>query len=62
MKIVLLTVIILAAAVIMLGVKVFFVKGGKFPSGHAHSSPALRARDVTCAASDRRNDTNSHKI
>lgn len=28
--------ILVAAAIVMLGVKVLFVKGGKFPSGHAH--------------------------
>lgn len=49
----LLTIFILALAVVLLGVKVFFVKGGKFPSMHAHSSPELRRRGVGCATSDR---------
>lgn len=29
-------IVLVAAAIVMLGVKVLFVKGGKFPSGHAH--------------------------
>jgi multisubunit Na+/H+ antiporter MnhC subunit len=37
MKIVLLTTIIIALSILLLGVKVFFVKGGKFPSAHAHN-------------------------
>lgn len=56
MKIVILTLvaaaIIVGLAVVMLGVKVFFVKGGKFPSGHAHDSPALRSRGIGCAHRD----------
>lgn len=34
--------------VLLLGVKVFFVKGGRFPSGHAHDSEALRRKGVGC--------------
>ncbi|MCM1093688.1 MAG: hypothetical protein NC216_04500 [Bacteroides sp.] len=36
MKIVFLTIILLAVAVLMIGVKIFFVKGGTFKIGHAH--------------------------
>lgn len=46
MKVVFLTVLILAVCVLLLGVKVFFVRGGKFPSGHAHDIPQLRRRTV----------------
>lgn len=31
-----LALILIAAAIVLLGVKVLFVKGGKFPSGHPH--------------------------
>lgn len=50
MKIVLLSIILIGLAIVMLGVKVFFVKGGRFPSGHVHSSPELRRRGITCAS------------
>lgn len=50
MKVFLLSILILALCVLLLGVKVFFVRGGKFPSGHVHSSPELRRRGIGCAS------------
>ena len=44
MKLALVTIILLGVAVILLGVKVLFVKGGKFPSGHVHDLPALKRK------------------
>lgn len=38
MKTLLFTIILLVFALIMLGVKVLFVKGGRFPSHHGHHS------------------------
>ena len=35
-------------AVVMLGVRVFFVKGGKFPSSHVGDNPALREKGIKC--------------
>ncbi|MBD5193145.1 MAG: hypothetical protein HDS08_03780 [Bacteroides sp.] len=49
MKLILLTVLMVAIAVILLGIKVLFVKGGKFPSGHAHDIPQLRDKGIGCA-------------
>ncbi|MDE5785258.1 MAG: hypothetical protein K2H98_01875 [Duncaniella sp.] len=45
-----LAILFLAVAVVLLGVKVFFKKGGRFPSGHAHDIPALRDKGITCAS------------
>ena len=33
----------------LLGVKVLFVKNGKFPSGHIHDNPAMRKHNIECA-------------
>lgn len=44
------TVVLLAVAVLLLGVKIFFVKVGKFPSGHVHDNPHLRKRGIGCAS------------
>lgn len=44
MKTLFLTIILIAAAFVLLGIKVLFVKNGKFPSGHAHDLPALKER------------------
>lgn len=55
MKIVILTIILLAFAIVLLGVKVFFIKGGNFPSGHVHDIKALQDKNVHCASNQREN-------
>ena len=55
-KILILSVILVALAVLLLGVKVLFVKGGKFPSGHVHDIPALRRHNISCAAHESRKE------
>ena len=39
-----LTLVIVAVAVVLLGVKIFFVKGGRFPNTHIHDNPEMRKR------------------
>lgn len=51
---VLITVLIVAICIVLLGVKVFFVKGGKFPSGHVSGNKAMRERGIGCAQSQDR--------
>lgn len=46
MKLLLITIALVAVAVVLLGVKVLFVKGGKFPSGHAHDLPQLKRKII----------------
>lgn len=36
----------------LLGVRIFFVKGGKFPDTHIHSNKAMREHNITCASSE----------
>ena len=50
MKLLLITICLLLAAVVLMGVKVLFVKGGKFPSGHVHDNVALRRKGISCAS------------
>ena len=45
MKLLLITIALVALAVVLLGVKVLFVKGGKFPSGQAHDLPQLKKKN-----------------
>lgn len=52
MKTIILAVLLLLVAVILLGVKVLFIKGATFPSGHAGHSAALRKRGIGCASAD----------
>ncbi|MFA4052791.1 MULTISPECIES: hypothetical protein [Duncaniella] len=46
---VILAVVLIGIAIVALGIKVLFVKGGRFPSGHAHDLPELRRRGIGCA-------------
>ncbi len=50
MRIMVLTFILLLIAVLLLGVRVLFVKGGRFPSTHIKDSAALRQKGIGCAA------------
>ena len=45
-----LAILLVAIAVVLLGVKVFFKKDGRFPSGHVHALPELRDKGITCAS------------
>ena len=51
---VLITLLIVAICVLLLGVKVFFVKGGRFPNGHVSSNKALRKKGIGCVQSQDR--------
>ncbi len=53
METVIIAILLVALAVLMLGVRVLFVKGGRFPSGHAASNPELRRRGIGCGHDDR---------
>ena len=48
MKILLLTLVIVGLAVLLLGVRIFFVKGGRFPSTHIDDNDEMRKRGITC--------------
>ena len=48
MATILLSVGVIALCIVLLGVKVFFVKGGKFPSMHIHDNPAIREKHISC--------------
>ncbi len=51
---VLITLLIVAICVLLLGVKVFFVKGGRFPNGHVSGNKALRKKGIECVQSQDR--------
>ncbi len=48
MKLLILAIIAVGICVLLLGVRVFFVKGGRFPSSHVHDIAALREKNITC--------------
>lgn len=53
-KTILLGIAILFIAVLLMGVKVFFTKSGKFPNTHVSGNKAMRERNISCATSQDR--------
>ena len=51
---ILITLLIVAICVLLLGVKVFFVKGVRFPIGHVSGNKALRKKGIGCVQSQDR--------
>lgn len=47
-KLLLLTLLIVAIAVVLLSVKVILLKNGKFSSQHIHDNPGLRKQGIHC--------------
>lgn len=43
---------IVALCIILLGVRIFFVKDGKFPNLHIEGNKALGERGIKCASKD----------
>jgi hypothetical protein len=48
---ILLTMAIVALAFILLGIKVIFVKSGKFPNTHIGANKEMKKRGISCALS-----------
>ncbi|HML71807.1 hypothetical protein ACOMSG_01820 [Macellibacteroides fermentans] len=46
----LLTVLILVICAMLLGIKIIFVKGGKFPNTHIEGNPALGKKGIHCSS------------
>lgn len=51
---ILITLLIVAVSLLLLGVKVFFTKGGTFPNSHVSGNKALRAKGIGCVQSQDR--------
>ncbi len=47
------TLILVVIAVLLLGIRVFFVKGGKFPNTHVEGNKALHRKGIHCASDER---------
>jgi len=48
------SVLIVAICLVLLGVKILFIKGGKFPNTHISGSKAMREKGITCVQSQDR--------
>ncbi|EGJ71508.1 hypothetical protein Bcop_1309 [Bacteroides coprosuis DSM 18011] len=51
---ILISIAILAISLLLLGIKMLFVKGGKFPNTHVSGNPKMRECGVGCAQSQDR--------
>ncbi|MCD7710276.1 MAG: hypothetical protein LUI04_02850 [Porphyromonadaceae bacterium] len=60
--VILLSLIIVAISVLLMGVKIFFVRGGRFPETHIGNNPQLKKRGITCALSTDFADRHSQHI
>ncbi|MBP7965727.1 MAG: hypothetical protein KAZ12_03700 [Paludibacteraceae bacterium] len=48
------TALLLGISILLLGIRIFFIKGGKFPNIHIGGSKVMRDRDISCATSQDR--------
>lgn len=53
-KTILIAIVILFAAILLMGMRVFFSKKGKFPDLHISNHDAMKERGITCATSQDR--------
>lgn len=51
---ILITLLIVAICFALLGIRMLFVKGGKFPNGHVSGNKALRDKGINCVQSQDR--------
>lgn len=51
---ILITLLIVAICIALLGVRIFFVKGGKFPNTHVSGNKTLRKKGIGCVQSQDR--------
>ena len=61
-KTILIGIVILLAAVLLMGMKVFFSKKGKFPDLHISNHDAMKERGITCATSQDREASNRESL
>lgn len=62
LKTILISIVIIAIVVLLLGVKVFFVKDGKFPSMHIGSNKEMQKKGISCAVSTDARDRNRKNL
>lgn len=59
---ILITLLIVAISLILLGIKILFVKGGRFPNTHISGNKALRDKGITCVQSQDREAQKKHRF
>ncbi len=63
LAVIVISIVLLVLAVLLLGVRVFFVKNGKFPNIHIGASQAMKERGIACATTqDREMQKNEKRL
>lgn len=60
--VILLSVVLVLLSVVLLGIRVFFTKNGKFPETHVGNNPALRKKGIHCAKTQDREEQNKQNL
>ncbi len=58
LKTIIISFVLLAVAIMLMGVRVFFTKKGTFPNTHISGSQAMKDRGISCATSQERHTHN----
>ena len=61
MKLVILCIILMGIAILLLGVRIFFVKGGKFPNTHIHGNKQMEKKGISCVTGELKKQTKKSK-
>lgn len=59
-KTLIISVILIALAIVTLGFRILFIKGGKFPSGHAHEIESRRKAALESAERRKKDKNQKH--
>ncbi|NPA37925.1 MAG: hypothetical protein GXO47_13870 [Chlorobi bacterium] len=62
LKILILTIVLIAIVFILFGVKILFVKGGKFPKSQIGGNRELNKRGIHCAQTQDKVERKKHKV
>ena len=54
LKTIIISFILLAVAILLMGIRIFFTKKGTFPNTHISGSQAMKDRGISCATSQER--------
>ena len=60
-QLILVTSVLLLMGMLLLGVRIFFVKGGRFPNTHVGGSKAMKTRGIGCVSSQDRESRQINK-
>ena len=58
LKTIIISFVLLAVAILLMGMRIFFTKKGTFPNTHISGSQAMKDRGISCATSQEKHNHN----